>query len=460
MSASPKLQIGVVLTGGGAKGAYQVGCLRALEEAGLSPVAIAGASVGAMHGFIFAAGKLDDAEAIWRRTRWRDVATLTTRRLVRLPIWVLAALASEFSPFKVWRLSDSMTHPVGWRRLVYPLACLAAALGLWSLRGAATGGRVAEVFALLFAGCALLASVHERLRPHFLASSPISHGPLGETLQRIITEGDCDRIRSQGIPLYATTSRFRPYTREAIPWGGWAPRYVRLDHLDRASVLETLHLGSALPGFSASSAARATTVVDGAWTDNVPVAPLLFDRPAELDLLFVVYLKPIFRHRMRHNSLLRLASYLIHKAAAVPTDEVLELLRWAAFRWEASGQRGPERTSAVPRIVLVSPSERVGNFFTGTVRFSPAQSARLIALGRHDMTEAILALASGTDRLSASFRAGLRVNPAIHRRQQLGKRSHNPIRMVLELARSGRTRRGVNGTPNADVHSDAGQSDP
>lgn len=456
MSAAQPLRIGVVLTGGGAKGAYQVGCLRALQEAGLSPVdAISGVSVGAIHGVMLAAGKLDEAEAIWRRARWRDVAAVATHRLRLLPVWLLAGVVSEFSPFKVWRLSESVTHPVRWRRHVYPFACLATALGLWAARHLVPGGGVVQGLAIAFAACALLAIAHAWLRPHFVGSSPISHGPLVATLEQAITEEDCARIRSQRVPVYATTSNFRPYTHEAVPWGGWAPRYVRLDRLERANLLEVLVRGSALPGFSSSPGRPVTTIVDGSWTDNVPAAPLLFDPAADVDLLFVIYLKPRIRHRSRHNSLVGLASFLMHKAAATRTDEVVDLRRWAALRWEASRRSAPSTATRSPRIVLVAPSTRVGNFFTGTIWFSRAQAARLIALGHRDMHEAISTLAAGADPIAASLRARLAVDPAVGLGQQLRERAHDPGRMVLELARRRRTRRGADRIADADAHSDA-----
>jgi predicted acylesterase/phospholipase RssA len=456
MSAARPFRIGVVLTGGGAKGAYQIGCLRALQDARLAPLdAISGVSVGAIHGVMLAAGKLDEAEAIWRRARWRDVVSVATHRLRLLPVWLLAGLASEFSPFKVWRLSESVTHPVRWRRYVYPFACLATALGLWAARRLLSGGGLAEGFAIAFAACALLAIAHERLRPHFLGSSPISHGPLVATLENAITEGDCARIRSRGTPVYATTSNFRPYTHESVPWGGWAPRYVRLDGLDRAHLLEVLVAGSALPGFSSSLGPPVTAVVDGSWTDNVPAAPLLFDRAADVDLLFVIYLKPRIRHRSRHNSLFGLASFLMHKAVATPADEVAALRQWATVRWEASRRSASSTATTSPRIVLVAPSTRVGNFFTGTIWFSSAQAARLIALGQRDMNEAIAALAAGTDRVAASLRARLAVHPSVGRGQQPRERFHDPGRMALEFVRRRRTHRSADRIADEDAHSDA-----
>ena len=47
-------QIGLVLAGGGAKGAYQAGALRYLAEIGLQPHIIAGTSIGALNGAVLA----------------------------------------------------------------------------------------------------------------------------------------------------------------------------------------------------------------------------------------------------------------------------------------------------------------------------------------------------------------------------------------------------------------------
>lgn len=49
-----KNKIGLVLSGGGAKGAYQVGVVRALAEMNIKIGAISGASIGALNGAIIA----------------------------------------------------------------------------------------------------------------------------------------------------------------------------------------------------------------------------------------------------------------------------------------------------------------------------------------------------------------------------------------------------------------------
>lgn len=47
-----KMKVGLVLSGGGAKGAYQVGVLKALQELGTTIDVIAGASIGALNGAV------------------------------------------------------------------------------------------------------------------------------------------------------------------------------------------------------------------------------------------------------------------------------------------------------------------------------------------------------------------------------------------------------------------------
>lgn len=56
---------GLVLEGGGAKGAYHIGALKALEELNIEIEAVAGTSIGAMNGAMFVQNKLDLAYDYW-----------------------------------------------------------------------------------------------------------------------------------------------------------------------------------------------------------------------------------------------------------------------------------------------------------------------------------------------------------------------------------------------------------
>lgn len=58
-------EYGLVLDGGGARGAYQIGAWKALVEAGVKINAVAGTSVGALNGALICMGDVEKAEAIW-----------------------------------------------------------------------------------------------------------------------------------------------------------------------------------------------------------------------------------------------------------------------------------------------------------------------------------------------------------------------------------------------------------
>ncbi|MFX6149327.1 patatin-like phospholipase family protein, partial [Acinetobacter baumannii] len=55
----PRPTIGLALGGGAARGLAHIGVLRALVRAGYAPDIIAGTSIGAVVGGLYAAGKLD-----------------------------------------------------------------------------------------------------------------------------------------------------------------------------------------------------------------------------------------------------------------------------------------------------------------------------------------------------------------------------------------------------------------
>ena len=63
----------LVLSGGGAKGAFQLGALLRLADMGYTYDVIAGVSVGALNGALVALDRLSDLERIWRTIREEDV---------------------------------------------------------------------------------------------------------------------------------------------------------------------------------------------------------------------------------------------------------------------------------------------------------------------------------------------------------------------------------------------------
>src|SRR4030095_8686973 len=67
-------RIGLVLSGGGARGAAHVGVIRALEHLHVPIDAVAGTSMGAVVGWLYAAGLSgDEIEEVFRRFEWQEL---------------------------------------------------------------------------------------------------------------------------------------------------------------------------------------------------------------------------------------------------------------------------------------------------------------------------------------------------------------------------------------------------
>jgi NTE family protein len=131
---------GLVLAGGGAKGAYQVGALRYLRDLGFCPWKIAGTSIGALNGGVLASERtfavgVDRLEEMWRRLGREQILQLHPRATKRaliygayafvptlrstiaalLPSW-LREEVSLFDPEPVERLLREAIDPAAIRR--------------------------------------------------------------------------------------------------------------------------------------------------------------------------------------------------------------------------------------------------------------------------------------------------------------------------------------------------------
>ena len=71
----------LILGGGGAKGAYQIGAMRALSDLGIACGSVYGASIGALNAAMYAQGDLDRAAALWQNLTLDALVTLEDRAL-------------------------------------------------------------------------------------------------------------------------------------------------------------------------------------------------------------------------------------------------------------------------------------------------------------------------------------------------------------------------------------------
>ena len=84
MAQEPK--IGLVLGGGGAKGAAEVGVLKVLEEAGIKPDYICGTSIGSIVGGLYAAGySAAELEMMFQTQEWLSLLTDRSSSLANEP---------------------------------------------------------------------------------------------------------------------------------------------------------------------------------------------------------------------------------------------------------------------------------------------------------------------------------------------------------------------------------------
>lgn len=67
---------GLVLGGGGAKGAYQIGAWKALDKMNIQVDAVVGASIGSINGALFAQGDLHTAQTAWIKLNLKDAIVL------------------------------------------------------------------------------------------------------------------------------------------------------------------------------------------------------------------------------------------------------------------------------------------------------------------------------------------------------------------------------------------------
>ncbi|WP_203553635.1 patatin-like phospholipase family protein [Bacillus sp. B15-48] len=104
-------KIGLVLAGGGGKGAYHVGVWKALKEFGVDQniKAIAGTSVGALNTALFLQGDLKVAEKVWLEIRPEKILTPNTQELL--------TKAMKYVPAPVFDLFNRLSEKIighGW----------------------------------------------------------------------------------------------------------------------------------------------------------------------------------------------------------------------------------------------------------------------------------------------------------------------------------------------------------
>jgi Predicted esterase of the alpha-beta hydrolase superfamily len=77
-------EYGIVLEGGGAKGAYQIGVWKALVEFGVKIKAVAGVSVGALNGALICMGDYERAVELWKNISYSSIMSVDDDEMDKL----------------------------------------------------------------------------------------------------------------------------------------------------------------------------------------------------------------------------------------------------------------------------------------------------------------------------------------------------------------------------------------
>jgi NTE family protein len=132
--ATDSAMVGLVLSGGGAKGAYQAGALSYLAEVGFKPHMIAGTSIGALNGAVLASHQpfplaVRRLNELWDRLTLEKIIHLNPGAAIRPLGYAVETLVPQSGFFRDWlrdflikqrllRVSDGLFNPAPIERLI------------------------------------------------------------------------------------------------------------------------------------------------------------------------------------------------------------------------------------------------------------------------------------------------------------------------------------------------------
>jgi predicted acylesterase/phospholipase RssA len=401
---SPPERIGVVLCGGGGKGAYQVGALEALKQAGITFSLIAGTSAGALNGALFLSGGIENAKRVWvcavqRAFRLRLYAFIVAlvrayaaagdrpdfavrKALTRGLAWMCLATGS----FLIWGeylLSDSY-----WRFFFASFVLFhgfqqALMNGLW----------------LLCEHCDLAAFDNRHLQA--LIQEHVSHTQIRQSATELVVT--VSRQTSLFDPLRPTTCGLG-----LSPVVSYVPVYTALRTCTPGEANQYLLATASIPfGILNSVSIGSERYVDGGVVDNAPVLPAL---EANCDAIIIVHTN----HRGKANgrillskTAVRLAVRNICRRLALAKRSPVEVMETYRARMGAGrglvwrtpkpdltfqlelGQCGPRASLDGVRLVHIVPSRPLGSLLRSLVFSRPERVAALIQQGYDDAATTI-----------------------------------------------------------------------
>ena len=276
--------LGLVLSGGGAKGAYQAGVLRALTEEGVVATHVAGASIGALNGALVAAAPTQQAAVEHLQQLWNALAQQSP---LQADASAAQRLAQSVPAYVTLLVSFGMT-PAALRPLLALLAALRP-LGPLALKAAPVARLAARLPSLPAAWREALLShlpLLEKLLPGPDAVTGwLSNQPVKALLDEYLPAGGLPARVPLYVSLYPTEDTALDLMKLACAEMGLSQtpdsHFVHVQALPADEQKKALMASAALPLLFTPQAVNGQLYSDGGqggWATlqgNTPIEPLL-----------------------------------------------------------------------------------------------------------------------------------------------------------------------------------------
>ena len=272
--------LALVLSGGGAKGAYEVGVWQVLSEEGIAPrvAAISGTSVGAINAALFAT-RPDAAEALWLENMG-DVFTLSTNRIGK----------------SIQKTVDTVSNSVE------------------------VGKETGEAWKGI---------------GHFVLSTAlrVADDAVGATMTAAEREGFIDSSRlaevlAKSLPAEWPASVPKVYAT-AMEKNTWKAKTWRINEEPQDRRLLVLRASAAIPEGFDTVRIDEKTYVDGGWEskggDNVPLEPILKNH-REIKTIIVVYLGDRMDRLQRNRNSAWISD--VRLVEIIPSEDIDGIFGW------------------------------------------------------------------------------------------------------------------------------------
>jgi predicted acylesterase/phospholipase RssA len=433
-------RIGLVLAGGGGKGAYQIGCWKAMRNHGVVPDVVAGTSAGSLNVAMMVRGDLDAAEYIWSHLSASQLFRLDFASLPFIPLILLRyrrRYGVDAPGAKFFALLLLPLILAGWCWLLFRLAQMT--LGIRSPAG--QGGNYLALFMLALAAMMQIGSmvihalsVFSPREDLFVQPSLFQTRGLRKLLRLLVPGGSfiqppIDSFVTVAVespmldpedPGHLTrgrTSLFGERHLSLVPRWVYQARYMLLSDLEKSEGIDWVHAflmySATIPIAFPVSRLLDAWIADGGLADNLPIKALL---GRGCTRIFVVHLDSEAKDKIDGRSFnvltkegllqkLRWQERLKRLEHYYPrVKDLVEQNGWGVLTSALSGDPKLDPNREMPldaEIIHVIPSRPLGSFLTGTLNFTGRKARWLMRLGEQDMEEVLQELyRSGSQRLS------------------------------------------------------------